>query len=198
MAFVVAIDGPAAAGKGTLARALAAHFGFAYLDTGLLYRAVGAKVKEGQDPVHAAQTLQPSDLARDELRGVEAAQFASQVATIADVRTALLEFQRQFAAQEGGAVLDGRDIGTVICPNAHIKLFVTASPDVRARRRWAELGEAQPFDDILAAVKDRDERDMNRADAPLRPAQDAHLLDTSDMVIDEVLQHAITLVKNAQ
>jgi cytidylate kinase len=198
MAFVVAIDGPAAAGKGTLARALAAHFGFAYLDTGLLYRAVGAKVKEGQDPVHAAQTLQPSDLARDDLRGVEAAQFASQVATIADVRTALLEFQRQFAAQEGGAVLDGRDIGTVICPNAHIKLFVTASPDVRARRRWAELGEAQPFDDILAAVKDRDERDMNRADAPLRPAQDAHLLDTSDMVIDEVLQHAITLVKNAQ
>jgi cytidylate kinase len=198
MAFVVAIDGPAAAGKGTLARALAAHFGFAYLDTGLLYRAVGAKVKEGQDPVYAAQTLQPSDLARDGLRGVEAAQFASQVATIADVRTALLEFQRQFAAQEGGAVLDGRDIGTVICPNAHIKLFVTASPDVRARRRWAELGEAQPFDDILAAVKDRDERDMNRADAPLRPAQDAHLLDTSDMVIDEVLQHAIILVKNAQ
>jgi cytidylate kinase len=198
MAFVVAIDGPAAAGKGTLARALAAHFGFAYLDTGLLYRAVAAKVKEGQDPVHAAQTLQPSDLARDDLRGVEAAQFASQVATIADVRTALLEFQRQFAAQEGGAVLDGRDIGTVICPNAHIKLFVTASPDVRARRRWAELGEAQPFDDILAAVKDRDERDMNRADAPLRPAQDAHLLDTSDMVIDEVLQHAIILVKNAQ
>ncbi len=198
MAFVVAIDGPAAAGKGTLARALAAHFGFAYLDTGLLYRAVGAKVKEGQDPVHAARTLQPSDLARDDLRGVEAAQFASEVATIADLRTALLEFQRQFAAQEGGAVLDGRDIGTVICPNAHIKLFVTASPDVRARRRWAELGEAQPFDDILAAVKDRDERDMNRADAPLRPAQDAHLLDTSDMVIDEVLQHAITLVKNAQ
>ena len=198
MAFVVAIDGPAAAGKGTLARALAAHFGFAYLDTGLLYRAVGAKVKEGQDPVHAAQTLQPSDLARDDLRGVEAAQFASQVATIPDVRTALLEFQRQFAAQEGGAVLDGRDIGTVICPNAHIKLFVTASPDVRARRRWAELGEAQPFDDILAAVKDRDERDMNRADAPLRPAQDAHLLDTSDMAIDEVLQHAIALVKNAQ
>ena len=198
MAFVVAIDGPAAAGKGTLARALAAHFGFAYLDTGLLYRAVGAKVKEGQDPVHAAQTLQASDLARDDLRGGEAAQFASQVATIADVRTALLEFQRQFAAQEGGAVLDGRDIGTVICPNAHIKLFVTASPDVRARRRWAELGEAQPFDDILAAVKDRDERDMNRADAPLRPAQDAHLLDTSDMAIDEVLQHAIALVKNAQ
>ena len=198
MAFVVAIDGPAAAGKGTLARALAAHFGFAYLDTGLLYRAVGAKVKEGQDPVHAARTLQPSDLARDDLRGVEAAQFASQVATIADVRTALLEFQRQFAAQEGGAVLDGRDIGTVICPNAHIKLFVTASPDVRARRRWAELGEAQPFDDILAAVKDRDERDMNRADAPLRPAQDAHLLDTSDMAIDEVLQQAIALVKNAQ
>ena len=198
MAFVVAIDGPAAAGKGTLARALAAHFGFAYLDTGLLYRAVGAKVKEGRDPVHAARTLQPSDLARDDLRGVEAAQFASQVATIADVRTALLEFQRQFATQEGGAVLDGRDIGTVICPNAHIKLFVTASQDVRARRRWAELGEAQPFDDILAAVKDRDERDMNRADAPLRPAQDAHLLDTSDMVIDEVLQHAITLVKNAQ
>ena len=198
MAFVVAIDGPAAAGKGTLARALAAHFGFAYLDTGLLYRAVGAKVKEGQDPVHAARTLQPGDLARDDLRGVEAAQFASQVATIADVRTALLEFQRQFAAQEGGAVLDGRDIGTVICPNAHIKLFVTASPDVRARRRWAELGEAQPFDDILAAVKDRDERDMNRADAPLRPAQDAHLLDTSDMAIDEVLQHAIALVKNAQ
>ncbi len=198
MAFVVAIDGPAAAGKGTLARALAAHFGFQYLDTGLLYRAVGAKVADGQEPLTAAQSLTVDDLARSDLRSVEAGQHASKVAALPEVRSALLAFQRTFANRDGGAVLDGRDIGTVICPNADVKLYVTASAEVRAERRWDELGQSESYDSILAAVIERDERDMNRADAPLKPAADAHILDTSDLSIKDVLQTAITLVDNAR
>ncbi len=198
MAFVVAIDGPAAAGKGTLARALAAHFGFQYLDTGLLYRAVGAKVADGQEPLTAAQSLTVDDLARSDLRSVEAGQHASKVAALPEVRSALLAFQRTFANRDGGAVLDGRDIGTVICPNADVKLYVTASAEVRAKRRWDELGQSESYDAILAAVIERDERDMNRADAPLKPAADAHILDTSDLSIKDVLQTAITLVDNAR
>jgi cytidylate kinase len=198
MAFVVAIDGPAAAGKGTLARALAAHFGFQYLDTGLLYRAVGAKVADGQEPLTAAQSLTVDDLARSDLRSVEAGQHASKVAALPEVRSALLAFQRNFANRDGGAVLDGRDIGTVICPNADVKLYVTASAEVRAKRRWDELGQSESYEAILAAVIERDERDMNRADAPLKPAADAHILDTSDLSIKDVLQTAITLVDNAR
>ncbi|MDE3081652.1 MAG: (d)CMP kinase, partial [Paracoccaceae bacterium] len=137
MIFTVAIDGPAAAGKGTISRALAARFGFAHLDTGLLYRAVGAK---GGDSVAAARSLQPDDLARGDLRTLEAGQAASRVAAIPEVRAALVDFQRRFARAEGGAVLDGRDIGTVICPEAEAKLFVTAAPEVRAHRRWLEVG----------------------------------------------------------
>jgi cytidylate kinase len=189
MIFTVAIDGPAAAGKGTISRAVADRFGFAHLDTGALYRAVGVK---GSDPVVAAQTLTPEDLAREDLRTLEAGQAASRVAVIPEVRAALLEFQRRFARREGGAVLDGRDIGTVICPAAEVKLYVTASPEIRAHRRWLELGGDEA--EVLAQVKDRDARDMGRADAPLRPAEDAVEIDTSTMTIDEAVARAIALV----
>lgn len=194
MIFTVAIDGPAAAGKGTISRAVAERFGFAHLDTGSLYRAVGVK---GGDPVAAARSLTAEDLARDDLRTLEAGQAASRVATIPEVRAALLEFQRSFARRDGGAVLDGRDIGTVICPAAEVKLFVTASPEVRARRRWLELGgEAapKPLDEVLAEVRERDARDMGRADAPLRPADDAVVVDTSTMSIEEAVALAVAEV----
>jgi cytidylate kinase len=189
MIFTVAIDGPAAAGKGTISRAVADRFGFAHLDTGALYRAVGVK---GGDPIHAAQSLTHSDLAREDLRTLEAGQAASRVAVIPEVRAALLEFQRRFARREGGAVLDGRDIGTVICPEAEVKLYVTASPEIRAHRRWLELGGDEG--EVLAQVKDRDARDMGRADAPLRPAEGAVQIDTSTMTIDEAVARAIALV----
>ena len=186
MKFCVAIDGPAAAGKGTIGRALAARFGFAHLDTGLLYRAVGAK---GGDPVAAALGLTADDLARGDLRSMAAGQAASRVAVIPAVRAALVEFQRRFARAEGGAVLDGRDIGTVICPGAEVKLYVTASPQVRAERRWREVGG--DLAQVLAEVVERDRRDMDRAEAPLRPAEDAVLLDTSVMTIDDAVQAAV-------
>lgn len=192
MIFTVAIDGPAAAGKGTISRELAARFGLAHLDTGLLYRAVGAKAAEGEDPVAAAVGLTPEDLARSDLRSLAAGQAASRVAVLPAVRQALVDFQRRFARREGGAVLDGRDIGTVICPEAEVKLFVTASPEVRAHRRWLEVG-GDP-DQVLAEVRERDARDMNRADAPLRPATDAIIIDTSDLDIAEALQQAATPV----
>ncbi len=192
MIFTVAIDGPAAAGKGTISRAVAARFGFAHLDTGALYRAVGAK---GGDPILAAQGLTPEDLARDDLRSLEAGQAASRVAVIPQVRAALLDFQRRFARRMGGAVLDGRDIGTVICPEAEIKLYVTASAEVRAHRRWLEVGGDEA--EVLAQVKERDARDMGRADAPLRPATDAVLIDTSDMSIEEAVARALALVEHA-
>ncbi|MBW0158356.1 (d)CMP kinase [Sedimentimonas flavescens] len=201
MAFTVAIDGPAAAGKGTISKAVAARFGFAHLDTGLLYRAVGAKVGDGAEAIAAAKSLSTDDLARDDLRTLAAGQAASKVAAIPEVRAALVEFQRRFARQDGGAVLDGRDIGTVICPEAEVKLFVTASAEVRARRRWLELGgEAadQPFEAVLAEVKERDERDMNRADAPLRPATDALILDTSELSIDEAVARAVAAIEAAR
>jgi cytidylate kinase len=187
--FTVAIDGPAAAGKGTLSRAVAAHFGFAHLDTGLLYRAVAAM---GGDPVAAAHAVSPEDLARPGLRSLEAGQAASRVAADPAVRAALIRFQRRFARADGGAVLDGRDIGTVVCPEAEVKLYVTATPQVRARRRWLELGgdEAQ----VLAEVMARDARDMGRATSPLRRATDAEVIDTSDLSIDAAVARAINLV----
>ncbi|MCV2877742.1 cytidylate kinase [Sedimentimonas flavescens] len=201
MAFTVAIDGPAAAGKGTISKAVAARFGFAHLDTGLLYRAVGAKVGDGAEAIAAAKSLSTDDLVRDDLRTLAAGQAASKVAAIPEVRAALVEFQRRFARQDGGAVLDGRDIGTVICPEAAVKLFVTASAEVRARRRWLELGgEAadQPYEAVLAEVKERDERDMNRSDAPLRPATDALILDTSELSIDEAVARAVAAIEAAR
>ncbi|ABL71850.1 (d)CMP kinase [Paracoccus denitrificans] len=192
MSFTIAIDGPAASGKGTIARALARHFGFAHLDTGLLYRAVGAK---GGDPVAAARALAPEDLARDDLRSAEAGQAASRVAAIPEVRAALVEFQRRFARSEPGAVLDGRDIGTVICPEAELKLYVTASDAVRARRRALELGADEAR--ILVELRERDARDAARDVAPMRPAEDALLLDTTEMSIDEAVARAIACAKEA-
>ncbi len=193
--LVIAIDGPAAAGKGTLARRLAKHYGLAFLDTGALYRAVGlAMLRAGLDPDDAeaaekvARDLDLSLLDDPALRGIKAGEAASKVARHPGVRKALLRFQRDFAAHAGerGAVLDGRDIGTVVLPDADVKLFVTASPEVRAKRRFEELrglGRDVTFDEVLAAVRERDERDMNRTEAPLRPAADAHLLDTSELDI---------------
>ena len=190
--FTVAIDGPAAAGKGTIARALAARFGFAHLDTGLVYRAVGAR---GGDPVAAAQSLAAADLARDDLRSMAAGQAASRVATIPAVRAALTEFQRRFARQPGGAVLDGRDIGTVICPEAEVKLYVTASVETRAHRRWLEVGgdAAQ----VLAEVLERDARDIGRSEAPLRAAADALVLDTTVQSIGAAVAAAVAELERA-
>ena len=189
MEFTVAIDGPAAAGKGTIARALADRFGFAYLDTGLLYRAVAAK---GGDPVQAALGLTADDLARDDLRSLAAGQAASRVAAIPQVRAALTAFQRHFARSAGGAVLDGRDIGTVICPMAEVKLYVTSSAEVRAERRWRELGG--DLGQVLAEVRERDARDMGRGDAPLRPADDAIVIDTTDLTIEQAVAMAAAAV----
>ena len=189
MEFTVAIDGPAAAGKGTIARALADRYGFAYLDTGLLYRAVAAK---GGDPVQAALGLTADDLARDDLRSLAAGQAASRVAAIPQVRAALTAFQRHFARSAGGAVLDGRDIGTVICPMAEVKLYVTSSAEVRAERRWRELGG--DLGQVLAEVRERDARDMGRGDAPLRPADDAIVIDTTDLTIEQAVAMAAAAV----
>jgi len=177
---------------------VAAHFGFAHLDTGLLYRAVGAKTLAGMDAVDAAQTLDPSDLDSDDLRSAAVAQAASKCAVIAEVRAALVDFQRHFAARDGGAVLDGRDIGTVICPDAAVKLFVTASPACRADRRYKELsakGHDVTRDGVLADVIARDTRDRERETAPMIAADDAIEIDTSDLSIDEAVATAIAAVE---
>ena len=202
MRFTVAIDGPAAAGKGTIGRAVAARFGFAHLDTGLLYRAVGRRVLAGEPPIDAAEGLTPGDLAQPEaLRTAEIAEAASKVAVIPEVRAALLDFQRAFARRAGGAVLDGRDIGTVICPEAEVKLFVTASAEVRAERRLKELlagGFETDLGTVLADVRARDARDAERATAPMQAAPDALLLDTSAMSVEEAIAAAISAVEARQ
>ena len=200
--MIIAIDGPVAAGKGTLARRLAERYGYAYLDTGSLYRAVGSKVlREGGDPAEAAASLSESDLAAGDLRSEAVGLAASKVAAIPEVRAALLDYQRRFAAHppggRPGAVLDGRDIGTVVCPDAAVKLFVTASDEVRARRRHQELagkGEAISYDQVLADLRRRDEQDRVRAAAPLKAAPDAHLLDTSDLAIEAAIAAAADIV----
>lgn len=200
MRFTVAIDGPAAAGKGTIGKAVAARFGFAHLDTGLLYRAVGAKVLAGIDPVKAAQTLAPSDIRPETLRSAAVADAASRVAANAQVRAALEAFQRDFARRDGGAVLDGRDIGTVICPQAEVKLYITASAEVRAARRHAELiaaGAQTRLDEVLADVRARDSRDSDRAVAPLRPAADALIIDTTGLGITDAVAAAVSAVEQA-
>ena len=198
MIFTVAIDGPAAAGKGTISRAVAERFGFAHLDTGILYRAVGRRVLDGDPAELAAATLRHRDIARDDLRTQAVAEAASQVAAMPEVRAALVAFQREFARRDGGAVLDGRDIGTVICPKAEVKIFVTASAEIRARRRYDELvasGQAADFDAVLEEVRARDARDMGRADAPLKAAEDAVTLDTSALSIEEAVASATTIVE---
>ena len=198
MIFTVAIDGPAAAGKGTIARAVAAHFGFEYLDTGLLYRAAARKSMDGLDPVEAAAALTPRDFTRADLRTAKVGQAASKIAAMPLVRAALIEFQHKFARRDGGTVIDGRDIGTVICPEAEVKLFITASDVVRAHRRWLELSEKDRSlkeADVLAGQQERDKRDSERAVSPLRMAADAVLLDTSEMDIAAAVKAAIAAVQ---
>lgn len=198
MQFTVAIDGPAAAGKGTIARGLAEIFGFAHLDTGLLYRAVGRRSLDGTPAVIAASTLRLRDIARTDLRTPEVSEAASKVAANPEVREALVTFQRDFARRDGGAVLDGRDIGTVICPDADVKLFVTASAQVRAHRRWLELtdaGHSLTEAEVLADVEARDKRDREREEAPMKAAPDAVSFDTTEMSIDDALAQASAYVR---
>jgi cytidylate kinase len=199
--MIIAVDGPAAAGKGTIARALAAHYGYHFLDTGSLYRMVGlAALKAGGEPIApetaiaAAKNLDPTSFSDAELRSETVGAAASIVAVIPQVRAALLDFQRSFARRAPGAVLDGRDIGTVVCPDADAKLFITASPEIRARRRQAELGAAD-YAAILADILSRDERDSKRATAPLVAAKDAVVLDTSEMDIAAAVAAAVRVVE---
>ncbi len=195
--MIIAVDGPAAAGKGTIARALAKHFGYHFLDTGTLYRRVGlAVLKTGSAAADIARNLNEHAWQDSELRSEEVAAMASVVAVMPEVRAALLGFQRDFAAQKPGAVLDGRDIGTVVCPDAEVKIYVTASVPVRARRRHAELksyGQDMAYDEVLADIRKRDARDSSRAVAPLLPAPDAKVLDTSEMTIEAAIAEAIRL-----
>jgi len=204
---IVAVDGPAASGKGTIARALARHFGLPHLDTGLLYRAVGITVlRAGGDPGDEAEAFRACDfddglLADPALKSEAAGRAASIVSAHPSVRAALLERQRDFAHQSGGAVLDGRDIGTVIAPEADAKLFVTATPEVRAGRRYQELtamGLNVAFEHVLADIRARDARDSGRGVAPLRRADDAALLDTSGLDIEAAVGRAVELVEGAR
>lgn len=207
MSFTVAIDGPAAAGKGTIARALAERFGFGHLDTGLLYRAVGKRaldmgrgvIDEGVSEL-VARELTEKDLVQDGLRSVLVSRAASRVAAMPGVREALLQFQKTFATREGGAILDGRDIGTVICPEADVKLFVTASDETRARRRFEELvadGKDTTLGQVQTDLAIRDARDAERDTAPMRRAEDAHLLDTTELTIDAAVAKAAELIEQA-
>ncbi|HEU4876433.1 MAG TPA: d(CMP) kinase [Sphingomicrobium sp.] len=203
--MIIAVDGPAASGKGTVARALAKHFGLPHMDTGMLYRAVAVSLNRfGGDPGNEFEAVRAvaglAQVAADdpELRSEIAGSVASRISAYPGVRAALIERQRDFARQDGGAVLDGRDIGTVIAPGATAKLFVTASAEVRARRRLAELearGAAAHFDDVLIDIRARDERDAGRAAAPLMRAADAELLDTSEMGVEAAIARAIALVE---
>ena len=206
--MIIAIDGPAASGKGTLGKRLAAHYGLRHLDTGLLYRAVaqavldsGLSLDDVAGAVAAAQALDPTQFDEAALKSHAAGEAASVVSAIPEVRAALLRLQQDFAAAPPGAVLDGRDIATVICPFADVKIFVTASPEVRAKRRATEmrrLGQIADEAAILADIRRRDERDSKRTVAPLKLAPDADILDTSDLDIDAVLQHAIAIVEKVR
>ena len=199
--MIIAIDGPAASGKGTIARRLAAHFNLAHLDTGLLYRAtarvlldIGSSLEDAGNAEAAARGLALRDFDETRLRGADMGEAASVVAAIPQVRAALMEWQRRFASRPEGAVLDGRDIGTVICPDAQVKLFVTASPETRAQRRALELrgrGENVDFADVLADIRRRDERDSGRSSAPLVAAPDAVMLDTTEMDVEAAVRAAI-------
>jgi cytidylate kinase len=203
--MIIAIDGPAASGKGTLGKRLAAHFGLRHLDTGLLYRAVAkALLDAGHAPddrmraVAAADALDPAQFDERVLKSHAIGEAASLVSAIPEVRGALLALQRDFASTPPGAVLDGRDIGTVICPNAEVKIFVTAAPEVRAHRRVLEFqarGEPVAQADVLADIKRRDERDSSRAAAPLRRAADAHVLDTTNLNADGAFAEAVKLIE---
>lgn len=202
--MIIAVDGPSAAGKGTVARAIARRLGYHFLDTGSLYRMVGLAMlkagKSGADQASAtafAKALDPAAIRDEDLRNENVAAMASRVAAIPAVRQALLDYQRQFAGRKPGAVLDGRDIGTVVCPDADLKFFVTASTGVRARRRFEELeslGQKADYQSVLDDVMARDERDAGRATAPTRPADDAIMIDTSDLTREEVLDAVMDLI----
>jgi len=206
--MIIAIDGPAASGKGTLGKRLAAHYGYRHLDTGLIYRAVakavidaGADLADEARATAAAVALDVGQLGDPALKTDAIGQAASIVSAFPGVRAALFDFQRDFASHPPGAVLDGRDIGTVICPNADIKIFVVAAPEVRARRRAQEIaGRGEPVDEaaVLADILKRDERDRNRAAAPLRQAEDAHVLDNSTLDIEGGVQAAIAIIEKAR
>jgi cytidylate kinase len=206
--MIIAIDGPAASGKGTLGKRLAAHYGLRHLDTGLLYRAVaralldtGQRLDDWERAAAAARSLRPTELDEVALKGHAAGEAASVVSAIPEVRAALLQLQQDFAAAAPGAVLDGRDIGTVVCPHAEVKIFVTAAAPVRARRRALELrakGQSADENEILADINRRDARDSSRPLAPLKPAPDAHILDTSDLDIEAVLRGAIAIVERVR
>lgn len=206
--MIIAVDGPLASGKGTIARTLASKFGLPYLDTGSLYRATALAVLDaGDDPadsdaaVRAARGLQVDAIDESRIRTAEAGAAASKVAVIPAVREALYNVQRNFAYQPGGAILDGRDIGTVICPDADVKLFVVADAETRARRRWMELkakGDTITFEDMLAQTLERDARDAERSDAPMQAADDATLLDTTSLSIDAAVAAAIAIVEKCQ
>jgi cytidylate kinase len=202
--MIIAIDGPAASGKGTLAKRIAAHFGFHVLDTGLLYRAVARDIERARFRLDdrwaalcAARNLNPATLDDAALRGVPAGDKASVIARIPEVRLALLQYQRDFARKPPGAVLDGRDIGTVVCPDANIKIYITATPEERARRRHLEhqaRGEAATYESLLADIRSRDERDSSRAAAPLAEASDAIHLDTTALDADAVFAAALKII----
>ncbi|MBR9826784.1 MAG: (d)CMP kinase [Alphaproteobacteria bacterium] len=206
--MIIAVDGPLASGKGTIARALAKQFDLPYLDTGSLYRATAVAVLDaGSDPLDedsaaaAARSIDPTAIDEVRIRTSEAGATASKVAALPKVRKALFDLQRAFAEQDGGAILDGRDIGTVICPDADVKIFVTASAEVRAKRRWAELtakGETLTLEEMLAQTRERDARDAARTDAPMQAADDASLLDTSSLSIDAAVAAAISIVEKSQ
>ena len=206
MGFVIAVDGPAASGKGTIAHRLGETYGYPVLDSGLLYRAVGVRVlAEGGDlddedvAAAIALTLDPAELERPEVRTRGAGEAASRVAVHHGVRVALREFQQSFAAQEPGAVIDGRDIGTVIAPDAQVKIYVTAAPEVRAERRWKQLADGTlTYEEVLADIRTRDARDAGREDSPMRPADDAVLLDTSEMTIEAAFDAARRIVEAAR
>ena len=188
--IVIAIDGPAASGKGTISKAISEKLQFNYLDTGKLYRAIGARYLEGYPPVVAAQSLDSTDLDKYDLQKQEIAQAASEIALIPEVRAALLEFQRDFSQKMPGAVLDGRDIGTIVCPDAKIKIFLTASLEARAKRRYIELyknDQKISFKRILEQIRERDERDQNRSSSPMVAASDAKIFDTSELSINEAV-----------
>ena len=195
---VIAIDGPAASGKGTVSKAISEKLRFNYLDTGKLYRAIGAKYLEGYQPIAAAESLESSDLAKYDLRKPEIAQAASEIALIPEVRAALLEFQRNFSQKMPGAVLDGRDIGTIVCPDAKIKIFLTASLEARAKRRYFELYEHNEkinFETILRQLKERDERDRTRSSSPMVAAKDAKIFDTSKLSVNEAVEKVLSYIQ---
>ena len=195
---VIAIDGPAASGKGTVAKVISKKLRFNYLDTGKLYRAIGAKYLEGYQPIDAAKSLERNDLDKYDLQKPEIAQAASEIASIPEVRAALLEFQRNFSQKLPGAVLDGRDIGTVVCPDAKIKIFLTASLEARAKRRYIELrkhDERINFETILEQIKGRDERDRTRSSSPMVAASDAKIFDTSELSIIEAVDEVFSYIQ---